>query len=245
MSARRRRRGDLSLDDIIRSTRGWIATIAIQETSGSIAIVDSLGGVAANGTHTSVTLGQQGIGNIRYLPFYDGINDLTSPHSAGLASLFNGAEFTAMAFVRVPASVWTDATNRAIMRLNADPNNDIFLNRGVGNGSIRFLATAGGITDQIIHTTTSPTDVFHVAMTRSESAGASGELKAYIDAVQVGTTQTTLGTWAGTLVANNTQIGSIINTGAWFWSDSIAYVALFNVALAIPEINNIKVGGIG
>ena len=61
------------------------------ETSGTT--IDNYEGTAArDGTYSSVTLGETGIGDGKTSPRFDGTNDYCAIHTTSLQSAFNGAE---------------------------------------------------------------------------------------------------------------------------------------------------------
>jgi hypothetical protein len=61
-------------------------------------------------------------------------------------------------------------------------------------------------------------------------------MRAYINGAQVGTTQTSLGTWSGALDSAQTCIGAANTTPASVHSGWLAHPAIWNVALTPAEV---------
>jgi hypothetical protein len=146
-------------------------------------------------------------------PLWDGVNDNLNAFSAGLASDFNGQEFTIGCWVKVSgAGIWTDATVRRILHFYVDANNELWIERTGTNNQIRFIYRAGGTLETVTHTI-STTNWFRAEMVVSL---AGDSMKCFVDGVQVGTTQTGLGTWSGSLV--NAYYGANRLGNGAYWS---------------------------
>lgn len=94
-------------------------------------------------------------------------------------------------------SDWTDGTVRVVARYYVDANNYIRMGKSASDNTFFFEYVAGGTTKSIsVGSLSLGTDWFFPVMTWDDTAD---EFKAFINGVQVGSTQTGLGTWAGTL----------------------------------------------
>lgn len=177
------------------------------------------------------------------VPFYDGLLDFGNIYTAALASAFNGAAGTVMIWAKVyNAGVWTDGATRRILCLLADINNYVILDRTTTNNQLRFLYTAGGITETV--TTTSiggATGWFSIVITWDKAAGVDGEVLAYINGAQVGTTQTSLGIWAGSISSSFTLIGARTQTPTNPFHGYLGPCAIWTSALTSTQIADLYV----
>ncbi len=201
----------------------------LNETSGTTAF-DSTGARRDGVYVNSPTLGQPGIGDGGTAPlFIPASSTRVNIYSAGLASAFNGQEGTLSIWFKVrAASVLTDGTARYPWILAADGNNQIQFRRTTVNNQYTFLYDAGG-TIKSFNITNTGTDWQNATMTWSKSGDA---MKGYIAGAQVGTTQTGLGTYAGTLTDGNANLGA----GGTGWDGYCAVAALWNTALSAPQV---------
>lgn len=164
-------------------------------------------------------------------------NLLTSNGTTGLADIFNGTTGSFFMWVKVAAAgVWTDGAFRRIFKFLADANNYISAYKSSTNGTIDFLYDAGGTVKTVSVSSLSSTGWFSVGMSWDKTAGANGEVKAYIDGAQVGTTQTALGTWVNTgwgtglaLLGANT-VGASQNFSGWLAYSAIKFGAVWTAA---------------
>lgn len=177
----------------------------MSELSGSVATDYS--GRGNHGAYTGVTLGQPGIGDGRTCPLFDGTNDFNNIYSAALASDFNASEGSLWGWMKVGAAgVWTDGTIDSLATLVVDGNNRIEIFKTATNNQLQFRYRAGGTSKDVTSTALNGSIAFfHIAITWSVAAD---QMKAYINGAQVGTTQTGLGTWAGSLAAASTLLGA-------------------------------------
>ncbi len=208
-----------------------IAYWPLWEASGTVAT--DIGGSALNGAYTGVTLGQQGIGDGRTSPLFDGANDYCNIYSAALAAAFNGAEGTFVSWFKVAnAGVWTDGAFHSICRLQADASNQIVIDKSSTNNVLRMIYTAGG-TQKISTPSNSSTGFLCVAMTWSKSAD---QMIPYVNGVATQAALTGLGVWAGALAATTTTLGASSTVPALVWSGYLAHFVLCNAALPQPSI---------
>ncbi len=205
----------------------------LAEKAGSVGYDAS--GYGRNGTYTNATLGVAGIG--------DGGSAVSiaatgfcNVYSTSLNGAFNNAEGTMAVWVKVSAAgVWTDATLRETFYISADANNEIlpFL-RTATNNQITIAYRAGGTLKSVSSTAYGGiTGWLHAAVTWSIAAN---QMIGYINGVQVGATQTGLGTWSGALGSTRCNIGAQTTTPAQPWSGSLAHAAIWSAPLTAVQI---------
>lgn len=216
-----------------------IAYWPMAEASGSTATDES--GNSLNGAYTGVTLGSTGIGDGRTAATLDGTTSFNNIYSAGLNTAFNNAEMTIAGWLQVTsAGVWSDAANRAVMHVGAD----------ITNNFIRFIKTTtasqlqgriafGATLKTVAFTVADPLTWQHFAVTASKSGDA---MKVYLNGVQQGSTQTTLGTWAGALSSVSCGVGCQRTSAlAQPWAGNLAHMAVWASALSAAQIATLAV----
>lgn len=208
---------------------GPIAYYPQAEPSGTTIVDES--GNGRNGTYVGVTLGQPGIGDGRTAAGYDGATSYGNIYSASLAGAFNGAEGTIVAWQRSSGS-----SSRCILRLQVDASNLVQLFTTTNANEVQLRYIAGGTWKQILDSSNVFGALFPIALTWSKS---NDQARAYVKGVQVGATQTGLGTWAGALTL--CYIGAISTTPNSPWFGSLAHTAIFNRALSAAEIASLAV----
>lgn len=212
-----------------------IAYWPMAEASGATALDAS--GNGRTGTYTAVTLGQTGIGDGRTCPlFVPASNSKNNVYSASLAGAINTAEGTLSAWFRVrAASVWTDGAQRQIMIFLADGSNSIVMQKHSVNNTFTWIYKAGGTSKALDLGSTSPTGWTHVAMTWSKSAD---QVKFYLNGVQVGSTLTGLGVFAGAISSTFATIGAGDNTAtpSSLWDGVIAHVVPWSTPLSATQV---------
>jgi hypothetical protein len=163
-----------------------------------------------NGTPTAVAAGVAIAGSPS--GSFDGSTSVLNIYSAGLAGAFNPAAGMVCGFAQVSgAGIWTDAANRQMVELEVNANNLVRIGRSSVNNQLLFRYRANSISISVLSTALAGTlAVFHWAITWNTAAD---EMKAYLNGVQVGTTQTALPVWAGALASTATTIGAV-NTAA-------------------------------
>ncbi len=208
----------------------------LSEVAGSVAY--DFSGTARHGAYTGVTLGQPGIGDGNTSPLFDGANDFVNIYTVSLRDAFNGSEGTAMIWAKVfNAGVWTDSASRYAMLLRVDVNNWVYSPRRISNnGALRAGYTAGGTQELVTSAGHAELTWLCAAITWSKSAGVNGEVKAFLNGAQYGTTQTLLGTWAGALAPTTTVIGATDTVPGGPWYGWLAHPALWDIALTQPQI---------
>ena len=209
---------------------GPIAYWPQDEATGTT--VNCLVNAAQDGTYTGVTLANAaGPDGVRKAPLYDGTNDFADVQTATLAAAFSGAAGTIAAWAKVNAAgIWTDGSWNYIARLAVDNNNEIKLIKTNTNNRLEFTYNAGATSKTVYKDSMTETGWMHLALTWDKTAD---QVKAYYNGSQEGTTQTTLGTWAGSL--SNARIGAY-NATLFRWHGWLADVALWTSALDADTI---------
>lgn len=192
------------------------------------------------GTHQGgVTPGVTGIGDGLTATSYNGAG-VTFVYQAVWAARFNagvGAAGTMIHWAQVSsAAVWTDLQSRRPFVLYVNAGNRIFWNRGAANNQITFNYVAGGVASSPFVNGISYTTPMLLVATWDRAAGASGEVKAYINGAQIGSTMTGLGTWAGNLDVTVQTIGASNGSYGQPWSGTISHVILVDYALTPTQV---------
>lgn len=201
----------------------------LKETSGT-AIVDSSPN-ARHGVYTGVDLAQNQPPFV--CPLWDGVNDYGNVYSVSLRDAFNGQEGTFACWFKVAsAGVWTDATERRIVHLQADGSNLLYIRRTTTNNVLQCTYLVGGVSD-LVALTLSPTTWQHIAMTWSKAAD---QLIGYLNGVQQGAIQTGVGTWAGPLTTTTANLGARNTTPLNSWHGYLAHPAIWNTPLSAAQV---------
>lgn len=138
--------------------------------------------------------------------FDDGFLADTATDTVDISAIsgeFDGDEGTIELWFQVTDIADLAAGTNWMIDLKVDASN--FVRIGISSGSILFEYMAGGTSKTVSLTHPRQDTKFHqYAISWSSSAD---EVKAYLDGEQVGSTQTSLGTWSGTLAAGTTKLG--------------------------------------
>lgn len=181
-----------------------------------------------NGIYQNVTPGI-GIGDSRMGAVFDGTGyiDIST-----VATTFNGNEWSIVVWAY---NLGTGSAALRIVNIEVDTSNLIRIRYTPFTNGIVWQYTASGVAKSVTFVATLA--IFHCfALTCSKSAGASGELKAYFDGVQVGTTQTALGTFVGVPALTTTVLGAGNTAAQMGWVGGIAHAELYNVALSATTV---------
>lgn len=207
---------------------GPIAHWPLWDAVGATAVEELIG--VGNGTPTSITFGQDGIGDGRTSAGFDGAASEIDVQTAALAAAFNGAAGSVVVWGQVDnAGVWTDGTARDLVYLYADANNFIEINKSGANNTFLLSYKAGGTTKTATYSGSPTTfDVWVITWDK-----AADQVKAFHNGSQIGATQTGLGVWAGALTSS--LIGQSTTPGR-IWSGLGAHVAVWTRALTPSEI---------
>jgi len=207
-----------------------IAYWPMAEPSGTTALDAS--GNGRTGTYTGVTLGVTGIGDGRTAASFDGATSKNNVFSASLAAAFGSAEGSIILWAKVSAvGVWSDGIVRRFITLQVDANNRAYIEKVAGANTFGINYVAGGTAKNRNRVTTTVA-YFHVTMTWSKS---NDRAIMYFNGVQEGATLTALGTWVGTIVNTNTNVGANATTPTSVWSGSLAHAAVFARELTAAE----------
>ena len=211
-----------------------IAFWPLNEAGGATA--DNAQGTAArDGGYTGVTLGQEGFGDGQTVPLFDGANDFVDIYSASLRDAFDGAKGTIAVWAKVSAAgIWADNAYHWLTDLRADGNNIIQLlkNDVTGANNLQFQYKASG-TNKTVQLAATPTDWFHIALTWDAVAD---KVIAYYNGAQTGATQTGLGTWAGNIIEDETNIGALNEDPAFVWDGWLGGCPVWTKALTPAQI---------
>lgn len=223
----------MSYLDTILTTRpaNLLACWSQGEDSGSVATDSS--GNGRSGTYHGVDLGQPGLEDGLTSAFYGGTGDYTDIYSASLSAAFNGKEVSVLLpFKVLNAGVWPDGASRRLLTIQISSSNRILFQKNATTGLTVFY-TAGGVSKTVNKADmTAYTDWAIVLLTASKTAN---QMKVYLNGVQIGTTQTGLGTWAGSLLNTNTVIGASGTTPTQVMSGWIGPVAIWDTALSAED----------
>lgn len=189
-----------------------------------------------DGVYTGATLGSTAqppkIGG--FAPLFDGVNDFSNVHSAGLASDFSPTAGSIFMWMKVnDAGVWTDGVSRYGIRIYRNSDEDVKILRGANNE----LAThyrAGGVNEIVTKSGMTTTDWFLATVTWTDP----GNVSFYIDGVSAATPQAIENSWTGSdpiihvIGAGNTSALSP-------WRGYLAHVILLNRVATTTEIANV------
>lgn len=143
--------------------------------------------------------------------------------------------------VIVPAQVanvgvWTDGVSRYLFVVGVGANNYITFNKSNVPNTIGFSYSADGV---LLSQTTGGlfnTDFAFYSITWDMSAGATGEVRYFIDGIPSGAMDVGLGTWLGDLLNTAVVLGALSTVPASVWSGNIGPVLLYNEAKTPAEI---------
>ena len=213
----------------------------LAEAAGATIAVDATGN-SRDGAYTAVTLGATGIGDGRSSGTLDGTTSFVNIYTASLSAAFNGHQGTAMCWAQVSGSgVWTDAAIRSLFIIRFDGQNIVQIFKSATSNRLDFNYRAANVSKTVSLTSFSPTTFQCYALTWQDS-GAGDAMKAYINGVQTGVTQTGNGLWAGSsLDTTRTLIGASVTTPATVWSGQEAHVAVWDTALSAAQIETLAI----
>jgi len=215
-------------------TGNILAYWPLWEASGSV--IADISGNGHNGTYADVTLGQPGIGDGHTSPLFDGAASYGDVTSAGLSTLFNGAEGTLAIWAKVSAApVWGDGALRRAIHHIVDASNLASIWKAAAANSLTLSYIAGGTTKEITITTTS-TAWNHYALTWSASGD---QVKAYLNGAQTGSMLTGLGAWTRADVVSLIGANSVVPANVW--SGWLAHALLLDRPATPAEIANLAV----
>lgn len=225
-----------------------VPPIAYWPLSGQVgtSVALDVTGNGRHGAYTAVALGQAGKGDGGSAALLNGSTSYIDVFSTGLQSAFNGAEGSFAIWLRLPlASNWTDGSGMRAMTFVIDANNLFYIRKDTTNNQLASAYSAGGTAVSVVSTAVGGrTAWFHAAITWSKSAD---QFRFFLNGVQVGTTQTGLGTFAGSLATNTTLLGALSKTPTVPWNGLLQDAAIWPVALppaAIAELYTTGLSGL-
>ena len=205
-------------------------------------IVDSSGN-AYTGTYTGIAWDGTLSPFNEPVPFYDGTNDSGNIHSAAFGTAFNPDEFTVMIWYKpFDTSVWTDGATRRLFSLQRDGSNfiDIRDSNAANNRLLFFRITSGASTKSVTLDGQNDANWGCVAISGSLAGGgllSAGDLRAYKNGVQVGSTQTGMLTMPGSgLQSTATQIGAGTTTPTLVWYGYLAQFIVWNSPMSAAKL---------
>lgn len=176
-----------------------------------------------------------------HCPLFNGSSSTVDLFSAALASAIDMTEISVSIWARVAsASVFSDSTKRVIIHLGADANNLLEISRSTSNDVIDFDYTGASTADTVAASTlpTGETESLvtwmHIGLTVSDT---NDEMKAYLNGSQVGSTQSGIGTFSGSIDSDLSLLGSsALGTPADVWSGGISDLIIYSDILTANEM---------
>lgn len=164
----------------------------LNEGAGSVMFDSSGAGYA--GTYTGVTWDVTLTPFGDAVPFWDGVNDYGNLYSAAFATAFNMNEFTIMLWFKLASlSVWTDGLEHYFYRIQRDSSNQFLVRKSNAHNTIAINRIGAGVSKSIVVNAQSDTGFVCLALSGSVIGGgllAAGEMKAYKNGIQIGSTAT-------------------------------------------------------
>lgn len=201
----------------------------MQELSGTTAT--DIAGNSRNGAYGYVTLGAAGLTGRGRAVTFDGSTSYLNIYSTSLRDAFDPTQGAAGVFAQLGSVAWTDGATRQLLRLRVDNNNQVAIYKDTVSYRLILRYRAGG-TSQLFYVYMYTTQPFSAMITWDTTAD---EVRAYINGVQVGQAQGSLGTWAGTLAAASVLVGStqaVPPLGVW--SGALAHAFVYAGATPTP-----------
>lgn len=208
---------------------------------------ETVGTVARNAMNNSAYDGASNnvyLKNVFYLDYaYHFSTSYVNIYSSSLNTNMNKAEGTISLWFRLSRKEdWTPATaTERLLSIESDDNNRFVVD--ITNASVlRCIRIAGGNAEIVSndYSATKPLDWINVVMTYSV---ASDQFKMFINGVQVGSTQTSIGTFSGALSSTKCVLGAQTTAPAVVLTEGeIAHVAIFNSVLSAGNITILATG---
>jgi hypothetical protein len=196
-----------------------------------------------NGTYTACTLASRYAPDGSPAPYFDGSTSKLNVYVA--ASEDSTLAGTVSAWFMCEKDYLDGTTLGRIFSMGVDANNVVLLEKTATANTLRAAYIAGGTTDHVSPTlyTQGPNQYgewHHIAMTYSVTDDA---LIVYLDGAKTGSTQSTLGTWSGSVASTIYVIGASATTPSNVFKGWIAHVAQWTSVLTADEISELaKIG---
>jgi hypothetical protein len=174
-------------------------------------------------------------------PMFNGTDDYVNCKSATFDSAFDGEEGSVFIWAKVDnLGVWTDAAWRRMFSLDANTAAEyVRLTRHSTNNRLSRYYRAGGVTETDHQEGLSLVNWMHVGITWSLSAGVDGEVRYWLNGAEIGTVDTTLGTWVGPVDATFPLIGASTQAPAQVWYGGLSHCAVWDRPLSATEIEDL------
>lgn len=205
-----------------------IALYVLDEGSGSVARC-SVDPSQQNGTHSGVRPGDPVLVEGYPSAYYDGALAVTDVFSTTLRDKIDVSQGMIMGWAAgESAGVWEDGTQRYMVNVYADANNQLDIRKlGGGNDSLFYAQyRAGGVTQGMninMETRGIGASVFHWAYYWDTAAD---KARLYVNGTPPGGWNTGLGTWVGAITQIN--IGSRTSTPSEVWHGRAGFLAFFD-----------------
>ena len=195
------------------------------ETTGTNAADSS--GNGYNGTYGgSIQLAQFGTPVGSLCPRFDDANDYINTYSAGYASAFNLDEGSLLIWGRVyNLATWTNGKFNRLAVMVYDASNRLLISKSSANNTLAITRSGNGTTHTITIGSLTTTEMFSLIVSWSVSGD---HLKAYMNAVQLGGTQTGLVAAAGSLSSSGACIGALNTGGTDSWDGYLCPCAVWD-----------------
>tara|TARA_R100000808_G_C2104277_1_gene120414 strand:- start:163 stop:924 length:762 start_codon:yes stop_codon:yes gene_type:complete len=136
-------------------------------------------------------------------------------------------------------SIWVKldsiSANATPFKASVNSNNQVGFTYLNSSSKLRYVYKAGGTTKKVDHSVSIENDGnwHHIAITWDTSRD---ELKAYLDGSQVGSTQSSLGSWSGTI--SDVVIGKNSVANNAYWKGHLDQASVFTTVVAIGTLYN-------
>lgn len=179
------------------------------------AIAHEYGANPLDGVHNDVNL-------TGAFALYDGSTSYTDIYTTNLNTLFDGGQGVVICRAKVLNSgVWTDGIARRIVNVSSVGGDMMSIFRRSTNDNLRWEAVLGGTSFRVTDSGITNTSFMTLALYWSDASN-DGEMKAYSDGSQFGSTVPVTETHSGVLDSAECVIGADTNTPTLVWSGNLS-----------------------
>lgn len=212
----------------------FVAYWPLQEESGTVAYDLSANGynaTSANLVHSRKVLGIDGLpcaefnGSTSYIDVYGILAD--EPTTEGTVSLWAATPDANIGDTTAMYLVYLAVNSNNFIRIYFDTTANQF------NGTYKAGGTASSVNGGLLYNIGYGAEWHHFALTWSATGDA---VKFYQDGVQQGTTQSSLGTWSGSIAEATSVVGSSSTTAADQFTGWMQHLAIWGAALSDDDI---------
>ena len=225
----------LHADKVLSLRRESLVLALLLDESGGTVAYNAEGTLDRNGAYVNAVPGAQIFLDGSPAPVLDGTGDYINLYSASLNAALSAVsygEVTINLFQIVSAAAdWTDGINHRALEIAADGSNTFRFTKSANN-QYQIQYTAGGTADAIA-VTHSSIDWTCMGMVVSKSGDT---MKAFVNGVQQGATQTGIGTWAGALASTSCVLGAANTSAVVPWKGSFKYLTIHSIAFTNDEM---------